>query len=73
MKTFSEKYPNFISHNYQVIKISKRSWRYNGKDADFKRNFILAMRDEYNFVNWNGGNVNMIICNILNRFYNQHL
>ena len=72
MKTFFEKYPNFISRNYQVVKLSERSWKYGGGNPDFKRNFILSMRDQNNIISWNG-NANMIICNILNRFYNQHL
>jgi hypothetical protein len=73
MKPFWEKYPNFISpRKCQAIKLSERSWMYRGHELDFKRHFILAMRDEYNFVHWNG-NTNKIISNILKRFYNQHL
>lgn len=73
MKSFSEKYPNFISpRKCQVVKLSEHSWVYHGTKLDFKRNFLLAMRDEYNFVHWNG-NANKIISTILNRFYNQHL
>jgi hypothetical protein len=77
MKTFEEKYPNFVSpHKCRVIKLSEHSWRWNGIVPDFKRNYICLMRDDSNFINWNispGLKHSITISNILNKFYNQHL
>lgn len=75
MKTFEEKYPNFISpHKCQVAKLSEHSWKFNGFTPDFKRNYIITLRDEFNFINWDiSTDSRTTISIILNKFYNKHL
>lgn len=76
MKTFSEKYPNFIEpYIFSVIRISKRTWRYRNYEhepgiPDF--NHLIIMTDYANII-LNIPNDKNLYSNILNRNYCEHI